>query len=275
MSWYVYALCDPRIADPVLRVRYVGATKNYKQRLTTHIVNRRKHMHHMACWLRWLIDKQKVKPIQILLEEGPEDWSAGLWEPAEIKWIARYKQAGADLCNATAGGEGMKQVTPETRARMSAAQSNRSREVQERINASVKAAHARGAYAHIDYKKKTPAQIAASIASAAKWTLEQRKKGMERTIEAHQTPKEASDYILALRSIAHMNVSLYKPRRGAKWALATIANICQKASLGGKRNPSGRRKNILSQLVEPPEQPKQEAPQPAPTPEPVPPEHQP
>jgi hypothetical protein len=197
----------------------------------------------MACWLRKMIDKEKVKPVHLLLEEGPEAWALGVWADAEVRWIAHYKHNGAPLCNSTAGGEGTKDTSPETRARISAAQRNRSKDVQERINAGIKAAHARGAYAHIDYQKKSLAQLDAARAKAAKWTPEQLKLAVERSISARQTLSDAREQILALRTagltyhqiLIKMNESAHKPRKGCVWALATIANICQKAALGGRQ----------------------------------------
>ena len=54
-----------------------------------------------------------------ILEQGTGDWQA-----AERKWIARYREQGYQLCNATDGGEGASPghtKSPETRAKLSLA----------------------------------------------------------------------------------------------------------------------------------------------------------
>lgn len=96
--WFVYALTDPRNQA----VRYVGFTsKTIEQRLGQHLKEAYQYEYRRCRWIRSLL-KVGVTPQAVKLEEGVGDG----WAEAEIRWIAKFKEAGADLTNHTIGGEG-------------------------------------------------------------------------------------------------------------------------------------------------------------------------
>lgn len=116
-TWSVYALIDPRTNA----VRYVGWAFNPKKRLGDHCAKAAKETNHKAAWLR-LLRSLALAPVLTILETGAGDWAA-----AERKWIAHHRAAGADLTNATDGGEGVVGLvfSPASRAKMSAAKQGR------------------------------------------------------------------------------------------------------------------------------------------------------
>lgn len=94
----IYALLDPGTGA----VRYVGkTTTTLRRRVSQHMsaarCKRRLRLH------RWL-NKIGCRPRVILLEEV----AAGVdWQSRECRWIRRFLLHRCQLCNATAGGEGL------------------------------------------------------------------------------------------------------------------------------------------------------------------------
>lgn len=109
-EWSVYALIDPRDDQ----VRYIGKSTNVDIRVKAHI--RERGTTRKIRWIQTLIRDSEKPKVQIL-ETGTGDW-----EDAETKWIAYYRSLGYDLTNATSGGEGLRDPSPETRALIGAAQ---------------------------------------------------------------------------------------------------------------------------------------------------------
>lgn len=109
-EWFIYALVDPRTDA----VRYIGKAANLRVRLSAHLRDRAST--RKARWLRTLI-REGLRPTLITLEQG-----AGDWRPAEQRWIAKFKADGANLTNATLGGEGLLGATTETRRKIGEAQ---------------------------------------------------------------------------------------------------------------------------------------------------------
>lgn len=112
----IYALIDPRTDS----VRYVGVAKDPVDRLRAHMRDggegvRRKRT-HKACWIRSL-RRLGLRPVLRILARVSEQ----RWEESERKWIAKLRRNGDDLTNANDGGYGMRNPTPQTRAKMSAA----------------------------------------------------------------------------------------------------------------------------------------------------------
>jgi len=107
LSTTIYAVCDPLTHE----VRYVGKTvKAVRKRINEHING--KLQHRAARWFR------KVKtPEYFTLEIIPSDQD---WASAECFWIAYLRGLGANLLNATTGGEGVSGLvrSAENRARM-------------------------------------------------------------------------------------------------------------------------------------------------------------
>lgn len=122
MPWTIYALSDPRTG----LVRYVGKTfKAAALRLSDHLSEMRSGARtYKAQWLRGLLAVGE-RPRLSVLEMGDGDG----WAEAERRWIASMRATGAPLTNLTDGGDGTpgRQVTPETRARMSAAKQGKTR----------------------------------------------------------------------------------------------------------------------------------------------------
>lgn len=99
MKWQIYALTDPR--DNA--VRYVGfTTKPLCERLRRHINDTGQKKLHVSNWLRQL-KALNLRPTISALEAGE---GADTWQAAEAKWIAEMRRQGANLTNATTGGEG-------------------------------------------------------------------------------------------------------------------------------------------------------------------------
>jgi hypothetical protein len=135
MTWKIYSLTDPRDG----RVRYVGKTNDIRIRLSNHVsqaLHYRKRNHRVN-WIRSLVEGGQL-PVLSILEEGAGDWAA-----AEKKWIARFRQAGYELVNATDGGEGNEggHHSVETRAKIGAAGKGRpcTAETREKMRAAAKA----------------------------------------------------------------------------------------------------------------------------------------
>jgi hypothetical protein len=111
-AWHIYSLIDPLNH----RVRYVGKTDDVRRRLRKHITLalHSQRRNHRLDWIRSLVDAGQL-PTLAIIESGEGDWKA-----AEKHWIAFYRMAGAELVNATDGGEGMNNPSAETRAKISA-----------------------------------------------------------------------------------------------------------------------------------------------------------
>ena len=105
---FIYALIDPF----TFKVRYIGKTINLKQRLSTQL-NETSNTYRCH-WIQSLKAKGK-KPIQVVLQELNEDEN---WQAAEIKWIAIAKKYGWNLVNCTDGGDGVTNLSGESRERM-------------------------------------------------------------------------------------------------------------------------------------------------------------
>ena len=98
-NWCIYALKDPRTFE----VRYIGKTVHLATRLREHLskAKREGRNTHQVHWLNQLLE-QGIEPVVEGLERGEGE----SWKTAEQEWIKRYKAAGAQLTNATDGGEG-------------------------------------------------------------------------------------------------------------------------------------------------------------------------
>lgn len=113
--WYIYVLCDPRESDPIKRVRYVGKTNDLKVRYRFHRYESANT--HKARWFSSIL-KLGLKPLMEVIESGDDDTK---WENAEREQIARHRKLGCNLTNATDGGEGVKGMGADARAKIGAA----------------------------------------------------------------------------------------------------------------------------------------------------------
>lgn len=107
--WSIYALVDPRSGN----VRYVGKSINVGERVKWHMRDRSST--RKGRWLRQL-GAAGLQPQVLILETGTGDW-----QEAERRWIAHHALV-YDLTNLTLGGEGLIDPSPETRAKIAAAQ---------------------------------------------------------------------------------------------------------------------------------------------------------
>lgn len=109
---FVYALCEPDTTT----VRYIGMTKNLKRRFKEHLKASSKISSHLGNWLSMILSQGKTPKMIVLREvdsdKGPE---------AEADFIRLARGCGMNLVNATDGGEGVVNPSPETNAKRSAA----------------------------------------------------------------------------------------------------------------------------------------------------------
>jgi hypothetical protein len=108
---FIYGLIDPF----TFKVRYIGKTINLKQRFDRQM-NERSNTHRCH-WIQSLRRKGK-KPTQVVLQELNDDED---WQAAEIKWISISKKYGWPLVNGTGGGDGVINLSAESRAKITAA----------------------------------------------------------------------------------------------------------------------------------------------------------
>jgi predicted GIY-YIG superfamily endonuclease len=95
MSKVVYLLCDPRDNRP----RYVGVTDNLKERFYNHLKDKARN--HRTNWIKSL-SRLNLVPFAVTLESDCK----GDWRNSEKYWIRLFIDLGANLVNATEGGDG-------------------------------------------------------------------------------------------------------------------------------------------------------------------------
>jgi len=95
-TFSIYTLSCPKTGV----VRYVGATKNPKERIRCHIKDaKNKNSSPVHKWINSLLDKG-LSPIMDIVDTGDTD----TWQEKEKYWIQRYKDMGCALLNQTDGG---------------------------------------------------------------------------------------------------------------------------------------------------------------------------
>lgn len=109
---FIYALKDPRTEE----IRYIGKTKNLRERMQKHCSNLSKEHNHRVCWIRQLQRLGLQPQVEIIDEVSIEEWPS--WEVAYIEF---FRSVGCNLVNCTSGGEGINNPTAEVRAKISAA----------------------------------------------------------------------------------------------------------------------------------------------------------
>jgi len=105
---FIYGLIDPN----TFKVRYIGKTIRSKERLQNQLNEKSKT--YRCNWLRSLKEKGKA-PIQVVLQTL-NDFDN--WQDAEIKWIAIAKKYNWPLVNCTDGGDGVTNISGESKDRM-------------------------------------------------------------------------------------------------------------------------------------------------------------
>lgn len=216
--WYIYSLSDP-LADGA--VRYVGKTINLRKRLREHVQAALvgKEHNHRANWVRQLISRGS-SPSLTVLETGEGDW-----KEAERRWIKNLKAGGANLVNSTDGGEGLNNPSPDTRARISTANTGKRRtpEMRARIGAASKGRrHTRETRTRMSLSRK--GQI-------SRMTPETRAKIAENNRRR----------VISLETRQKMSVASKKRMLGHRHSLETRAKIVA-ANTGKRHTPETRAK---------------------------------
>lgn len=105
----IYALVDPRTDE----IRYVGKTgKSLNERLKKHLGAAKNGTGtYLLHWLHQLLDEGLIPEAEVLeaIAEGDD------WQERERWWIRHGHSEGWPLTNATAGGEGLLDPSPEVR----------------------------------------------------------------------------------------------------------------------------------------------------------------
>lgn len=108
---FIYALTDPETGA----IRYIGKSIRPYQRLTNHCNEQARC--HRTNWIRSLRSRG-LRPALVILETLPPGAD---WQSAERRWIAHGREQGWPLTNSTSGGDGVPDLSPESRARIEAA----------------------------------------------------------------------------------------------------------------------------------------------------------
>lgn len=105
---YIYTLTDPITNE----VRYIGKSVRPEERLQNQC-NERSNTYRCH-WIQSL-KKLGLKPIQNIIEKLPisEDW-----QTRECYWIKKFREEGARLTNCTDGGDGVTNISGESKERM-------------------------------------------------------------------------------------------------------------------------------------------------------------
>ena len=98
MRVFIYILLHPITLD----IRYVGKTKNPKQRFHNHCNKAHNPKSHKRNWINSLRE-QGLKPIMQVIDKVEESE----WQFWEQYWIVQLKCWGFNLVNHTAGGDGL------------------------------------------------------------------------------------------------------------------------------------------------------------------------
>lgn len=98
MKVYIYTLEHPITKE----VRYVGKTKNPKERFHNHCNRLHNEHSHKRNWINSLRSIGLKPKMNILDEVNESEWK--YWEKY---WIEQFRQWGFDLVNHTSGGDGL------------------------------------------------------------------------------------------------------------------------------------------------------------------------
>lgn len=106
---YIYALADPANGQ----IRYIGKSIRPLERLTNHC--NEKSVCHRTNWIKAMIREGRRPVIGILdrLDESED------WKTAEQRWIKYGRECGWNLVNETDGGDGVRNLSAEARAKLS------------------------------------------------------------------------------------------------------------------------------------------------------------
>lgn len=114
MQIAIYSLSDPRTNH----VRYIGKTKDVHDRFMHHLND--KKTTRKSGWIKSLKKLGLIPTVEILDKVSEEEWE--FWE---MHYISLFKSWGFSLTNHTDGGGGMTNATPDTKLKMSLAQTGK------------------------------------------------------------------------------------------------------------------------------------------------------
>ena len=107
---FIYALVDP----VTHAVRYVGKADDWYQRWRQHCAIDGNPNSHKNRWIRKVLAREiEPFPFPYIIEECPKSE----WQERERYWIAEYRRRGHKLTNATSGGDGAMDLSPEAKRR--------------------------------------------------------------------------------------------------------------------------------------------------------------
>lgn len=106
---FLYLLKDPDTEA----IRYVGKSNKPAYRFYRHLDDALKKTTHTANWIRKLLATGKRPVLELLDEVNRTEWQA-----VESAYITFFRESGADLTNLTFGGEGLSNISVETRCKM-------------------------------------------------------------------------------------------------------------------------------------------------------------
>ena len=105
---FIYTLIDPITNE----IRYVGKSVRPKERLQNQC--NEKSNTYRCHWVQSLL-KLGLRPIQIIIEKLPLDQD---WQSRERYWIKKFREDGFNLTNCTDGGDGVPNLSGESKERM-------------------------------------------------------------------------------------------------------------------------------------------------------------
>lgn len=105
---YIYGLHDPRTGE----LRYIGKSIRPLERLGNHICERTNT--HRGHWINEL-NRLKLRPVLIIIDAVPANSD---WQKIERLYIAAAREDGQRLTNTGPGGEGVRILPDESRAKM-------------------------------------------------------------------------------------------------------------------------------------------------------------
>jgi hypothetical protein len=108
MTVFIYDLIDPQ----TLKIRYVGKTINPRERLLNQY--NEKSNTYRCHWIQSL-RRKGLCPLQLFLEVLDDNDN---WQSREIYWIKHFRDLGYDLVNCTDGGDGVTNISGESKERM-------------------------------------------------------------------------------------------------------------------------------------------------------------
>lgn len=94
-------------------VRYIGQTiQSLETRLRMHLYGVKKSNIHRHNWMRSVIDSGHTVEIKVLCEDA-------VWNETEKELIQQHRESGVKLVNCTAGGDGVRDLSEESRKKIS------------------------------------------------------------------------------------------------------------------------------------------------------------